>query len=91
MSNFIPPTGPDGIDAPQNVRASASSNSLSCGRPDGSDQSATSSAPSPGLTGDDIRKVAELFELLERWSRMPAANDNVELDLSGGSDPSTAK
>ena len=49
------------------------------------------SRTAPVLTGDDIRKVAELFELLERWSRMPAANDNVELDLSGGSDPSTAK
>jgi hypothetical protein len=36
--------------------------------------------PERTLTETDVCDLARLFELLDRWDRLPAANDNVELD-----------
>jgi hypothetical protein len=36
--------------------------------------------PEGAFTDLEIRALASLFALLDRWDKQPAANDNVELD-----------
>ncbi len=85
-------TSTDNADSPQQAQAVAHSEGPSPSvssppSPQSAEAVASSTSRSPptlmpegAFTDLDVRALASLFALLDRWDRQPAANDDVEID-----------